>query len=573
MHELLKNKRVLLMLSVLAFSLILISFNGIKFGIDFRGGTLFQIHLAEPVANADEMAKVRATIEQRLDWTGLKDTRVTSWGDEFIIAEMAETDPGTIETLEGLLRRQGRFEVTLNGELIFTGSDLVHISKDAAKGYGIAKQTDSTFSWRLPFVLTESAGRAFSYASFHKCTIISYDAAAGNEYDCDRTYFFVDRPVDSIIVMPYSLYSDDKEMFSAGNFLQNIPADTDIDELLENIALQHFIVVDQNLSAETLAEIAEAKAENKFAIVPETLSKEIKDKLAELGYKLKESPLPKEVPWLWQASGARQIISLSEDIAGMEPYIAKKEDAQIFTDLIIRGAASDEKTAAERLSSLTVLLESGSLPVAVDSVSKETISAFLGKEFLQDAFIIGFFALIAVALVLFIRYRILKLTIPIMSIVLSEVIIILGLSSLFSWRIDLAAVAGILAVLGTGVDDQIVITDELLKGELDEISISLLSRTRRAFFIVFAAAATVIAAMLPLIIFGSGMSKLVGFAIATILGVLIGVIVTRPAYGEIVRYILTTQEAKPAQKKPEPQKGETKNEPAGNSSTTELSSS
>ncbi|WP_175424062.1 MMPL family transporter, partial [Haladaptatus sp. W1] len=63
------------------------------------------------------------------------------------------------------------------------------------------------------------------------------------------------------------------------------------------------------------------------------------------------------------------------------------------------------------------------------------------------------------------------------------------------------------------------------------------SRFRKAFWVIGAAAATTIIAMSPLAVLGLG--DLQGFAIITILGVLIGVLVTRPAYGDILRYLLT----------------------------------
>ena len=65
------------------------------------------------------------------------------------------------------------------------------------------------------------------------------------------------------------------------------------------------------------------------------------------------------------------------------------------------------------------------------------------------------------------------------------------------------------------------------------------NRVKRAFFIIFAAAATSLATMLPIIFFGFGLGKLVGFAITTISGVIIGVFITRPAFGEIAKYLLS----------------------------------
>ena len=53
-----------------------------------------------------------------------------------------------------------------------------------------------------------------------------------------------------------------------------------------------------------------------------------------------------------------------------------------------------------------------------------------------------------------------------------------------------------------------------------------------AFFIIFGAAATTIVAMLPLTIVGIGFIK--GFAITIIVGVLVGTLITRPAYARIL---------------------------------------
>jgi preprotein translocase subunit SecD len=45
----------------------------------------------------------------------------------------------------------------------------------------------------------------------------------------------------------------------------------------------------------------------------------------------------------------------------------------------------------------------------------------------------------------------------------SEVFLVLGFASLIKWELDLAALAGLIAAVGTGIDDQIVVNDELVK--------------------------------------------------------------------------------------------------------------
>ena len=113
----------------------------------------------------------------------------------------------------------------------------------------------------------------------------------------------------------------------------------------------------------------------------------------------------------------------------------------------------------------------------------------------------------------------------------SEVIIILGIASLIQWNLDLASIAGILATIGTGFDDQIVILDEAKQKTI----LSLKQRLKRAFAIIMGAYFTALVSLLPLIWAGAGLFK--GFAITTIIGISIGVFITRPAFSEVIRRI------------------------------------
>jgi preprotein translocase subunit SecD len=52
--------------------------------------------------------------------------------------------------------------------------------------------------------------------------------------------------------------------------------------------------------------------------------------------------------------------------------------------------------------------------------------------------------------------------------------------------------------------------------------------------------------MLPIILFSTGLSKLVGFAITIILGSLVGIFISRPAYAEFAKYAVTKAKKKKA---------------------------
>ncbi|WP_456418508.1 preprotein translocase subunit SecD [Methanocaldococcus infernus] len=185
-----------------------------------------------------------------------------------------------------------------------------------------------------------------------------------------------------------------------------------------------------------------------------------------------------------------------------------------------------EEEKAEALAIYTAL-KSGALPVKVDIEYTYSISPEFGRELLKGIYIAIALAFIAVSLVVAFRYRSPKLVFPILLTCFSEILIILGIASLINWRIDLPSFAGIVAAVGTGVDNQIVIADEALKG-IKRLKASI----KRAFFVIFASASTSIAAMLPLFVLGVGLLK--GFALTTIIGILIGIFITRPAYAKIV---------------------------------------
>ena len=542
MDSLMKNWKIIILVAALVISFVSITINGLELGVDFKGGTLFQLHLEEKPESPEQMTTITSIIEQRVDSFGLKDTKVTSFGDEFITVQIAETDQKNIDELEVLLRTQGKFEATLNGEVLFSGSEIRRIIKDPAQGYGYntpGSGGGAAYGWSLPFVLEPEAAGRFSRGVFHKCELSSFNPSTGNSYDCEKTYFFIDRPTDAVIVLPSSIFERDRQSLLLGASENDIPPETDINELMVNSSVPYFFS-DNGISEADAQTLKGLVLQKKNAIVHPSVSKDVRDKLSAMGYILKEIDEPENpdrLPWVWLATGARQIISITSGIANLEPYIDDIGSAKIFSDLFITGGADTPESAKQRLTSLTILLETGSLPVSVDSISKETITPYLGKEFLQTTFLMGVVALVVVSLVIFLRYKKFTLGIPIMITALSEVFMTLGFYSIIGGSLDLATMAGIIAVVGTGVNDQIIITDELMKGT-EASAESYKGKVKRAFFIIFAAAMTVIATMAPLLILGTGLGKLKGFALATIVGVLTGILITRPAYAEFAKKLM-----------------------------------
>ncbi len=216
------------------------------------------------------------------------------------------------------------------------------------------------------------------------------------------------------------------------------------------------------------------------------------------------------------------------------------------TDIQISGPGygQTEQAAAynalDNMKNMQTVLITGSLPVQLKIVKTDSLSPVLGEEFVKNALLIALVSILAVAIVIFIRFKKLAVSIPVIITMVSEIVLLLGLAALIGWNLDLAAIAGILIAVGTGVDDQIVIADESLSGRKQQY-LNWKQRLKNAFFIIMAAYFTTVVAMIPLVGAGAGLLK--GFALTTIMGVSFGVFVTRPAFGAMLEIFLKDKES------------------------------
>ncbi len=221
--------------------------------------------------------------------------------------------------------------------------------------------------------------------------------------------------------------------------------------------------------------------------------------------------------------------------APLSSDLAAKVQSTPITQLYASTGAG--KYGTQQATDLEIHLRAGALPVDVGIAATGGQSAPMGERYKAMALLAGIFAIITVGFVIYYRYREPSIVLPMVLINTSELVILLGFIALIRFQMDLPTIAGLIAVLGTGIDQLVVITDEILhEGKVPSPNLYL-KRLTRALAIIVTAAATVLIAMLPLALMD--LSTLKGFAIITMLGVLVGVIVTRPAYGQIIMKILS----------------------------------
>jgi preprotein translocase subunit SecD len=340
---------------------------------------------------------------------------------------------------------------------------------------------------------------------------------------------FIDRPENAVVLIPFRVWS---QVEGDGEELMYMSPESrtqliDISEV-ENDSISDFILMTGNeLDNDTVTKLSELHSHGwERVIVPNWLNGT--QQISALGYEVINRSKEGYPYWIWAAVGLKSIAFLTSGLT----------DGATHSELTINGGASSKQDAEKELRQTAIILSAGKLPVSAIVESTQTISPLLGKEFFNYSFIAGVFSMIGVGILIYLRYRRPSLVIPIMYTSVSEIVLTLGVASLISWNMDLSAIAGVIAAVGMGVNDQIIITDEVLMGEISESTktYGFGARIKKAFSIIFTAAAAVVFSMLPLL--GLGMGLLKGFAITTIIGVVIGITVTRPAYGEVINYMI-----------------------------------
>ena len=217
--------------------------------------------------------------------------------------------------------------------------------------------------------------------------------------------------------------------------------------------------------------------------------------------------------------------------------ISENLKGKVTTQIAVSGSGTGKtrddaiKDARINMNKLQTILITGSLPYKIEIVKIDTISPALSSKFLKYLIYAAAYSLLAVAIVIFFRYRKIKISLAILLTSFSEIFIILGVAAFIKWNLDLTSIAGILTTIGTGVDQQVIIIDEARTKK----EISIVQKIKRALFIIFGAFSTTLASLLPLYWVGAGLLR--GFAFTTILGITIGIAITRPAFAEILSKI------------------------------------
>lgn len=485
-----------------------IAIHGLQFGIDFSGGTRIPI-LLEHSVDQKTMNDLTQTIKKRVSVLGLSEAKVRAIGSSQIDVEIPGDNPDRIRFIQDTLSHQGVFAAVVEGNVALRGEDIFAASVAPVP----SSQLSQGAAWGVGFSLTQEGAGRFA------------QAAKGQ---ANRPLFmFLDRPGGAVIFMDWAhVQENDAGQHSRAELLRALNQSSRLDEK----PLFIYILDDLNLS--TLP-----AAGNVTALVPKGLARDTRTALESRGYILREVEEEALAPTYttlnrnelvvekWEAAGLLSMAVLNPGVTQGAPI----RSATITGGVPGTDAATRAQLAQDSVKRIESILKGGSLPVQISLGSSVVVPPALGQEFLRLSLIGIVGALAAISIFIGLRYRHASVILPIITISISELIILLSI--LGSYTIDLAAMAGMIAAIGVGVDAQIVITDELLKKEE-----TVKERMSYAFTIIKTSVMVAIVGMIPLLF--SGLVEVINFAISTILGALLGFLLSRPAYAVLAEHIL-----------------------------------
>lgn len=513
----LKDRRILSLIIIVAALAVLDLHYGIHFGIEFAGGTQIPVTLEHSV-NASDMSTLISALEQRVSTFGLKQVTVEGIGSKEVYVTIPTVSSSEINQTIKIIQSQGTFQGIVNGKEALNGSGILK----GSIGQPSPIVLNNSVEWQVTFFVTQTAASNFAKAVLGQAN--------------QSLYMFLDRPTSAIVIFNGSIPINSTTVISQSKALSALQA------ALKNgnSTIPILISYNTNSSIKSIESFfSSSKQKYKNVIASASINRTLLSYLEQGNYTVKLESKANMTPEF-------TTINLNQLVVEYWPVVGLLS-APVLNPSITNGNVSDSYEisgvapstlsksaqiayASQQTKQIASVLSGGALPVAVFAGTPTTIPPTLGSHFLYISLIAGGIAILFVSVFIMIRYRRLFLVGPILITTAMELFIIVSIIGLIG-TIDLAAVAGMIAVVGTGVDAQIIITDEVLLHRETQNSARVL--LGHAFYIVWADAILLVIAMMPLF-FSTSLVTIIGFSESTIIGAILGVLITRPAYGAII---------------------------------------
>ncbi|MCK5476827.1 MAG: hypothetical protein KAI55_02820, partial [Candidatus Aenigmarchaeota archaeon] len=406
--ELLKEPMMILLFSLLILSLIFIRpipvlgedglytvQTNLKKGLDLEGGVRALIQPEQE--GADILQKSRDVLSSRINAYGLKEMTariITIEGQGYIQLEIAGA---TVEELNTIISKQGKFEAKIKKHVLIennTGNLMID-----GKAYEVSfiDMTKIIVDGLEMIVIKNNLTE-------NQTIVEGEDELSWPPYSSNTIL------VDDVSLQVNNI-SNNEIIFYAVAYRGEDVISTSKDAMGSQISGSNdnwqysFSITTKKQAAETFAKI----------------TKDLQSTITETGENYLNSKID-----LFLDDEPVSSLYISTSLRG-------RKDATTTT---ISGPGASKEEALSKMKTMQAILDSGALPSPIEIVSSSNISPTLGKQFLDKSVIAILLAILAVSIIIYLRYSTKALIIPMIFTSISELILIFGFAAMIKWTID-----------------------------------------------------------------------------------------------------------------------------------------
>ncbi len=242
-----------------------------------------------------------------------------------------------------------------------------------------------------------------------------------------------------------------------------------------------------------------------------------------------------QVAFSWNSEGAARFAEITEQ--NLNQRLAILLDDQVYSAPVIQARISREGVitgnfTAQEATDLAVILRAGALPIPIVIEEERTIGPALGADSIRSGLLASLAGLVVIIFFVVGYYRMSGGFASIA--LLANLLLLLGLMSLFEGTLTLPGIAGLVLTVGMAVDANVIIferiREELRTGKAVKAAIQ--TGFQKARWTILDANITTLITALVLYEFGTGPIK--GFAVTLSVGILTSVfaalVITRLLY-------------------------------------------
>jgi len=468
-----------------------------------------------PYLEDNELAQVVLSLRSRIDPYDVMGVKIRPLGQNLMVFEAANVD---LTRAIDLLSRQGKLEIIVDNQVII-GNEAIQSISDAVSLTNVAY---------APLILTENATETLRQAVSGKVN--------------HALVVYMDRPANAILVFDNRIMNGSEEIAydeSTESFF--VTYEATFESSVFHISVSAVPSIEGQFSPASSAFLANQKSEKTRVILLGSLEDFSQDVIGEILINYEIVTVPRRdgettIDWIFRACGVQSAPTISQTMSA----------GAVTSDLLFPLIGRTSSLSLQKAQNFQkALLYNLNCPISLES--ETSIEPSFGASFKSQALIAIGLAFLWSFFLLFAAFSRIKVALSILVfVVVDAALTILGIS-IFSLSFGLAAIAGLLFVVLSGLSQHIIITNEMLKGVQPQEKATVGWRTSRALKISYLAtfAAIVVSALTAFLGFG----PIRTFAIVAAVGSVIAMLLTRPVFARIMESVLS---GKPKMSAPAP---------------------